>query len=122
MPGQRNPLTEGTRYVTQRATFGTLTGGTTYSTGGDTWTFNEVRNIRRIESIVHDITSLGAGEILYRPVVLVNDGQGNSRTVQLVQLLIDTPVTNPAVESEVTNGTTLTTVPFIAVLELAEGP
>lgn len=110
MPSNRNPLTEGKRAVTMR-----MAGPTLYAVGGTTWTFREARNIRRIISIEDDVpAALGGGDPWYVPMVVANDGQGNTRTVQIFTFALG------GVWAEV-GAVDLSTRNFIVKAELAEG-
>jgi hypothetical protein len=97
----RNPLTQSRKYVTYR-----LAGPASYSTGGDTWTFANVRNLRRVVQIVHDDGTTPA----YEAYALNNNGAGNQRTVFVTGVNgIQTGA-----------GTDLSGENFIATLELGE--
>lgn len=112
MPSNRNPLTEGKRTVTMR-----MVGPSSYATGGNTWTFREGRNIRRIVKIEEDPAAAKAGaNVRYVPMVIANDGQGNTRLIQVF-----THTYNTGAWAELGNGTNISAVNFIATGELAEG-
>lgn len=111
MPGQRNPLREGTRFVTQR-----FAGSGTQAAAGTAYTFSAVRNIRRIVKVQQDLaTAFAAGGDMYRVVVLSNDGQSNIRTLVIIGLDYDTMAESAASGN-------LSAINFIATMELAEGP
>lgn len=114
MVDTRNPNTEG-KFVTM-----VMVGPASYTLGahGNTWTFREVRNIRRIVDIRHDpAAALAGGAFTYWPIVIVNDGQGNTRFVEIFRLTHGTP----CVWAEVPNLTDLSAVNFKVEVELAEG-
>lgn len=82
---------------------------------GNTWTFRNVRNVRRIKSIKHDPAAvMGGGDIWYMPLVIANDGQGNTRVVQMFLW------TSGAAWAEA-GAVDLSTTNYIVALELAEG-
>lgn len=111
MPGQRNPLTEGTRFVTQR-----FAGSAAQSASGTAYTFSAVRNIRRIVRIQQDLAAaFASGGDMYRVVVLSNDAQSNIRTLVILNLDYDTMAESAASGN-------LSAINFVATLELAEGP
>lgn len=113
MVDTRNSNTEG-KFVTI-----VMVGPASYTLGahGNTWTFREVRNIRRVVDIRHDpAAALAGGVFTYWPVVIVNDGQGNTRFVEIFRL-----THNTGAWAEVPNLTDLSTTNFKAEVELAEG-
>lgn len=111
MPGQRNPLTDGKRIVTMR-----LAGPVLYATGGNTWTFSVARNVRRVLKLVEDLSAAKSGTTpLYTPIVVASDGQGNTRTVQVLSLPYNTMTWAEL------GAVNISSINFIATLELAEG-
>lgn len=111
MVSPRNSLMSSKRTVTIR-----MAGPVLYVPGaGNTWTFRNVRNVRRIKSIKHDPAAvIIGGDIWYMPLVIANDGQGNTRVVQMFLW------TSGAAWAEA-GGVDLSAVNYIVTLELAEG-
>lgn len=111
MASNRNPTAEGKRVVTTRVNF---TGN--YAGGGVTFTFREVRNIRRVLDMREDPAAVKiGGTVHYVPLVIVSDGQGNTRLVQLFTLTFNT------MEWAELGVVAITAINFVADLELAEG-
>jgi hypothetical protein len=59
-----------------------IAGPADYTTGGDTWTFGEFRNVRRVVNIIHDDVDTPA----YEAIALVNNGAGGTRKVMVYGL------------------------------------
>lgn len=111
MVSNRNPTAEGKRVVTTRVNY---TGN--YAVGGVTFTFREARNIRRVLDMREDPSAIkGAGSVHYIPLVIVSDGQGNTRLVQLYSLTFNTMAWAEL------GVVAITAINFVADLELAEG-
>ena len=82
-----------------------IAGPSTYTkTSGNTWTFSEFRNVRRVLSIVHD-----ASPPAYKAIPHSNNGAGNTRVVRVFTL--------PGVELD---GDNISGEYFVCTLELAE--
>jgi hypothetical protein len=74
-------------------------------TTGDTWTFSEFKNVRRVLGIVHD-----AATPAYKAIPMGNDsGAGNTRVVRVYGL-----------DGTELDGNNLSAVYFVCTLELAE--